>query len=245
MTIPKDENSPELIFRDSFNYDSQKLDSLVKAFNLPVEPKMYFPHMYNLEKNYDTILPHLPPKDNYLYRSKKPNEKKAFEKWYEQHYNDEYNFNEVIAEYWVNDVEILTHALVTFRKTLLEITRRNGLHGGIDIIEESMTIYRISAGDQCDLCDYIAETETTITAYRHWMGCVKTVKDLRWAVQAANLLGRQSAYRADKIINLIQKLTTRLVANAIRQLGQSNDIQRTNSKFNNIKPHSLLAFNRF
>ena len=134
MTIPKDENSPELIFRDSFNYVSQKLDSLVKAFNLPVEPIMYFPHMYNLEKNYNTILPHLPPKDDYLYRSKKPNEKKAFEKWYEQHYNDEYNFNEVIAEYCVNDVEILTHALVALRKTLLEITRRNDLHGGIDII---------------------------------------------------------------------------------------------------------------
>ena len=61
-----------------------------------------------------------------------------------------------------------------------------------------------------------AETETTITAYRHWMGCVETVQGLRWAVQAANLLGRQSAYRADKIINLIQKLTTRLVANAIK-----------------------------
>ena len=62
MKIPKDEDaSQELIFRDSFNYVSQKLDALVKAFNLPVEPKMFFPHMYNLEKNYDTIIPHLPP----------------------------------------------------------------------------------------------------------------------------------------------------------------------------------------
>ena len=28
----------ETIFRDSFNYVSQKLESLVKAFDLPVEP---------------------------------------------------------------------------------------------------------------------------------------------------------------------------------------------------------------
>ena len=140
MSIPKTETNSEIIFRDSFNYVSQKLDSLIKAFDLKIQPKMFFPHMYNLEKNYNTILPHLPPKDDYLYRSKKPNEMKAFEKWYEQHYNDEYNFNEVIAEYCVNDVEILSHALVALRKTLLEITRRNGLHGGIDILEESMTI---------------------------------------------------------------------------------------------------------
>ena len=116
MTIDRSENSSELIFRDSFNYVSQKLDALVKAFNLPVEAKMFFPHLYNKEKNYDTILPHLPPKDDYLYRSKKPNEKEAFEKWYAQHYNDEYNFNEVISEYCINDVEILTHALVASAK---------------------------------------------------------------------------------------------------------------------------------
>ena len=56
MTIDRSENSSELIFRDSFNYVSQKLDALVKAFNLPVEAKMFFPHLYNKEKNYDTIL---------------------------------------------------------------------------------------------------------------------------------------------------------------------------------------------
>lgn len=56
MTIDRNENSSELIFRNSFNYVSQKLDALVKAFNLPVEPKMFFPHLYNKEKNYDTIL---------------------------------------------------------------------------------------------------------------------------------------------------------------------------------------------
>ena len=140
MSIPKTETSSELIFRDSFNYVSQKLDSLVKAFDLPVDPKMFFPHLYNLEKNYNTIIPHLPPKDDYLYKSKKPKDKEAFEKWYAQHYNDGFNFNEVIAEYCVNDVEILIHALVALRKTFFQITRRNGNHGGIDILEDAITI---------------------------------------------------------------------------------------------------------
>ena len=140
MTIDRDANNPQLIFRDSFNYVSQSLNSLVKAFDLPVEPKMYFPHMYNLEKNYNTVLPHLPPKDDYLYKSKKPKDKEEFEKWYAEHYNDRYDFNEVIAEYCNNDVEILTHALVALRNTFFQITKRNGRHRGIDILYESMTI---------------------------------------------------------------------------------------------------------
>lgn len=112
MKISKDEDaSSEFIFRDSFNYVSHKLDALVKAFNVPVEPKRFFPHMWNLKKNYNTIIPL--PKDDYLYRSKKPKKKDALEKWYAEHYNDGLHLNEVIAEYCVNDVEILTHALVT------------------------------------------------------------------------------------------------------------------------------------
>ena len=51
-----------------------------------------------------------------------------------------YNFNETIAEYSVNDVEILIHALVALQKTFHIITKRHGLHGGIDILYESMTI---------------------------------------------------------------------------------------------------------
>ena len=62
MKVPGDKFAVSTIFRDSFNYVSQKLDSLVKAFELPVEQKMWFPHMYNKEENYNTIIPHLPPK---------------------------------------------------------------------------------------------------------------------------------------------------------------------------------------
>ena len=138
MTVEKTETSPELIFRDSYNYVSQPLNSLVK--DLPVVPKMFFPHMYNLEKNYNTTLPHLPLKDDYLYKSKKPKDKEAFEKWYDEHYNEGFNFNEVIAEYCVNDVEILSHALVALRKTFFQITKRPGCHGGVDILNEAMTI---------------------------------------------------------------------------------------------------------
>ena len=74
---------------------------------------MWFPHMFNKEDNYNKILPHLPPKDDYLYKSKKPEEKKAFEIWYAKKAMN--NFNETLAEYNANDVEILTHALVALR----------------------------------------------------------------------------------------------------------------------------------
>ena len=140
MKVPGDEITTTTIFRDSFIYVSQKLESLVKAFELPVEAKMWFPHMYNKEENYNTIIPHLPPKETYLYKSKKPADKKTFEKWYFEHENDEFNFNETIAEYCINDVEILSHALVALRKTYFQITKREGQHRGIDILYESMTI---------------------------------------------------------------------------------------------------------
>ena len=96
--------------------------------------------MYNKEENYDTILPHLPPKEDYLFKNKKAKEKQEFEKWYSSHLSDTFNFNETIAEYCINDLEILTHALVALQKTFKEITKRKGVHGGIDILYESMTI---------------------------------------------------------------------------------------------------------
>jgi hypothetical protein len=140
MKISRGQKNPEIVFRDSFNYISQKLDNLVKAFDLPVKSKPFFPHLYNKSENYNTIIPHLPPKNDYLYKSKKPEEKKAFDIWYDANYNQPYNFNEVMAEYAVNDVEILTHALVALQKTFFSVSKREGLHKGIDILYECITI---------------------------------------------------------------------------------------------------------
>ena len=140
MKIDKTSKTTKTFFRDSFNYVSQKLDSLVKAFDLPVQTKMWFPHMFNRSENYNKKFPKLPPKDDYLYKSKKPNEKESFEKWYSEHQNDNFDFNEVLAEYCVNDVEILSLALVALRDTFLKVTRREGKHGGIDILKEAITI---------------------------------------------------------------------------------------------------------
>ena len=140
MKINKSNGVTKTFFRDSFNYVSQKLDSLVKAFDLPIQNKGHFPHMFNKSENYDKLFDNLPPKDDYLYKCKKPAEKEAFEKWYEVHFNDGYDFNEIIADYCVNDVQILSHSLVALRNTFFEVTKRAGKHNGIDILRESMTI---------------------------------------------------------------------------------------------------------
>ena len=83
MTVPRSKFNPEIIFRDSYNFVSQKLDSLVKAFNLPIPTKAYFPHAFNKAANYNTILPTLPPKDDYYYMNMKPDDKTKFEAWYD------------------------------------------------------------------------------------------------------------------------------------------------------------------
>ena len=140
IKIDRTTKIPKTSFRDSFNYVSQKLDSLVKAFDLPVQTKMWFPHIFNRSENYNKVFTRLPPKEDYLYRSKKPNEKEAFEKWYIDHQYNTFDFNEVVAEYCVNDVEILSHALIALRDTFFKVTRREKKHNGIDILKESITI---------------------------------------------------------------------------------------------------------
>jgi hypothetical protein len=158
MRVGKGKSTPETIFRDSYNLIPVKLEKLVGAFELNIEPKMYFPHLYNCEENYNKVNPTLPEKDLYLYKSMKPEDKEKFEVWYKDHYNEPFALNEKLPEYCLSDVRILCHALIALRKEFFEITRRDPQtnedeepetskdikkkkgHEGIDILYSSMTI---------------------------------------------------------------------------------------------------------
>jgi hypothetical protein len=60
------------------------LDQMPSTFGLTgVEDKPFFPHLYNRTENLVVILPHLPQKDDYIYRAMKPGKKEAFDLWYE------------------------------------------------------------------------------------------------------------------------------------------------------------------
>jgi hypothetical protein len=63
--IRKAKNYSQLIFRDSYLLMGVPLADLPSTFRLDVQPKLYFPHMYNRPENYERELNHLPPIADY------------------------------------------------------------------------------------------------------------------------------------------------------------------------------------
>ena len=124
MKIQKGKNNSEIIFKDSYNLTPISLDALVSAFGLNIEEKLFFPHLANNPGNYDKILPCLPPISDYLAAGMMPSKRKKFDKYYEEHRNETFNLNEKLAEYCLNDVEILSAALLAFRAEFFEMSRK-------------------------------------------------------------------------------------------------------------------------
>lgn len=142
MKVPRNNKCNEVIFRDSYNICPVGLGQLVGAFDLQIKEKQFFPHLANNPSNYDKTLPNLPQKSDYLYGGMLPEKQKTFDKWYTQECHQPFCLNEALAEYCLNDVEILTEALLAFRSKFLEISRPKQTTGsiGIDIIRDTMTI---------------------------------------------------------------------------------------------------------
>nr|CAD2192679.1 unnamed protein product [Meloidogyne enterolobii] len=74
-----------------------------------------------------------------------PQKQNEFDKWYEVEKNNQFCLDEALAEYCTNDVQILTEALIAFRKKFSEIskkktTRPGAVVEGIDILKDAMTI---------------------------------------------------------------------------------------------------------
>uniref|UniRef100_A0A914KQ08 DNA-directed DNA polymerase n=1 Tax=Meloidogyne incognita TaxID=6306 RepID=A0A914KQ08_MELIC len=142
LKVPKTHKSNEVIFRDSYNICPVALGQLVGAFDLQIQEKQFFPHMANNYNNYDVTLPELPQKSEYLYGGMTPEKQKKFDQWYEQEKCNTFCLNEALAEYCLNDVQILTEALLAFRDKFMEISRPKTTQGafGIDILRDAMTI---------------------------------------------------------------------------------------------------------
>lgn len=115
-------------FRDTRNWMNIKLADFIKTFSLEgLHDKPYFPYLHNKRTNLNTILPYLPSKEAYMYRSKSKEDKETFDQWYEQNKDNSFNLNEELASYGMNDVEILLHGVIRMRQQFLDTT-------GIDIL---------------------------------------------------------------------------------------------------------------
>ena len=92
--------SPELIFKDSFNFLSQRLDNLPKTLDLSVQPKLFFPHAFNRPENMLTFLDTLPNREFYFPEQFSTLKKREeFERFYNENLNKGFNLAQALKEY--------------------------------------------------------------------------------------------------------------------------------------------------
>lgn len=91
---------PKIIFKDSFNFLSQKLDALPKTLDLCVQPKLFFPHGFNRPENIGIYLETLPAIEYYFPEKIGTKKKKEeFETFYAANHNKPFNLASALKEY--------------------------------------------------------------------------------------------------------------------------------------------------
>jgi len=106
---------------------------MIETFGLKgLADKPFFPYLFNTQKNLGTRLTHLPARETYLPNSMSPKTKEKFDQWYAENYHQSFALSEQLASYCMNDVEILTHAVVHMKTLFLfeEVT-------SIDIVQQN------------------------------------------------------------------------------------------------------------
>lgn len=118
-------------FLDSLMFLPMSLAQLPKCFDLKELKKGYFPHFFNKPLNYASIKQGLPPKKDYGYDRMTQEKQDEFNKWYEKHENDIFDFENEMLQYCRSDVDILRRACLKYRQLLMKETHVKGC-GGID-----------------------------------------------------------------------------------------------------------------
>lgn len=89
----------EIVFKDSFNFLSQKLESLPKTLGLSVQPKLFFPHAFNRPENMHTTLDSLPDRADYFPLHFNSAKRREFERFYTANQNSGFNLASALKEY--------------------------------------------------------------------------------------------------------------------------------------------------
>ena len=111
--------SPEIIFKDSFNFLSQRLDSLPKTLDLSVQPKLFFPHGFNRAENMHIYLDSLPDR-NYYFPEQIGSAKKReeFDRFYTENQHNKFNLAEALKEYCGRLILHVQITYLTFKKMM-------------------------------------------------------------------------------------------------------------------------------
>ena len=107
---------------DSIIFLPMALDKLPTMFGLEEMFKGIFPHLYNKKINQSAILDSLPDMSYYNPDSMKVEDRRTFLKWYEEHKNDTFDFQQESLAYFRSDVDILRRCCLKFRDFFMNIT---------------------------------------------------------------------------------------------------------------------------
>ena len=118
---------------DSINFLPMALAKLPKMFELKELRKGHFPHLFNKKENQNAILDGLPDVQYYNPDAMKPDDRKKFLIWYNEHKGYRFDFRQELLEYCRSDVDILKQCCLKFRENFMEITN-------IDPFEQCITI---------------------------------------------------------------------------------------------------------
>uniref|UniRef100_A0A158P570 DNA-directed DNA polymerase n=2 Tax=Tetranychus urticae TaxID=32264 RepID=A0A158P570_TETUR len=132
-----------LRFVDSLSLFMQPLASLCKSFNINELKKGYFPHKFNTPEHQSYVGP-FPSKEFYEPQFMKPENKTAFENWYNHEASTvtEFDFKKEIIEYCRSDVQILLTAILKFVKLFSSITGLNPITRSFTLASVAMEVFR-------------------------------------------------------------------------------------------------------
>jgi hypothetical protein len=125
----------EVKLKDSYLFFHVALNKLPKMFSLKTV-KGFFPHSFNLPKNYD-YSGCIPDMKYFEPDTMKPDRRKEFQEWYETRSKREWNFRTELGLYGWADTLLLAQACAVFRRDMKTMT-------GICPFFSSMTIAQYS-----------------------------------------------------------------------------------------------------
>jgi G:T-mismatch repair DNA endonuclease (very short patch repair protein) len=97
------------------------LAELPKAFGIDELCKGFFPHLFNISKNYNYVGP-LPDREFYSPMTMKPKIYDEFFRWYKNNSSSTFNFQDELLKYCINDVYVLRKCVMEFRKLFMAFT---------------------------------------------------------------------------------------------------------------------------
>ena len=117
----------------------------------------------------------------------KPDKRKEFMTWYEEHKTDAFDFQKELLRYCRSDVDILRRCCIKFPEMLKSMTRK-GENAGIDPFESSITI--ASAGQRVFCTNFLEEKCIGIIPVHGYKPEQKqSVKALQWLKYMSHTLG--------------------------------------------------------